>query len=69
MTLQDYIRAHSTEKRHNQEYWAAFFGISQGYLSEILNGNRLPSRGLIAEIASRTGGEVPASVWFEMERK
>lgn len=69
MTLQEYINKNSTEKAHNQEYWGSYFGIARSYLSLILSGKSEPGRELIRRIAEKTNNEVPASVWFEAERK
>lgn len=43
---------------------AAFFGISEPYLSQLINGRRRPSGMLAARIEHATGGQVPASSWF-----
>jgi len=43
--------------------WAAALGISAPYLSDILNGNRLPSLALAARIERQTDGAVLAVSW------
>lgn len=63
MTLAEFIRSHP-EIARTQEEWAAHFGLSRPYLSQILSGERSPGRKAIATIAERTGGAVPPGVWF-----
>ena len=49
---------------HTQASWAERLGISQCYLSQILNGQRSPSAQMMRKIELSTGGAVPASSWF-----
>jgi transcriptional regulator with XRE-family HTH domain len=43
--------------------WADRLGISRSYLSDILNGNKMPSLVLAAAIERETGGAVMAASW------
>lgn len=47
-----------------QSAFAAQLGISKSYLSQIMSGQRVPGRAMIAKINIATGGKVPPSVWF-----
>lgn len=48
----------------NRAAWADRLGISRSYLSDILNGNKIPSLELAAKIERATGGAVMASSWI-----
>lgn len=50
----------------SQTEWAAHFGISRSYLSEIMHGRR-PGAKAIDKINRATAGAVPPAVWFENE--
>jgi transcriptional regulator with XRE-family HTH domain len=43
--------------------WADRLGISRSYLSDILNGNKMPGLVLAAAIERETGGMVMAASW------
>lgn len=43
--------------------WAGRLGVSGGYLSQLLSGQKLPSLRLAVKIERATGGRVPASSW------
>jgi transcriptional regulator with XRE-family HTH domain len=43
--------------------WADRLGISRSYLSDILNGNKMPSLVLATAIERETGGQVLATSW------
>ncbi len=43
--------------------WADRLGISRSYLSDILNGNKMPGLVLAAQIERETGGAVMAASW------
>lgn len=49
----------------SQSAFAAQIGVSKGYMSQILSGQRSPSRDMIQRIDLATGGRVPPSVWFK----
>jgi len=61
-TLRSYVDTYPTPATQRQ--WAAFFGISQAFFSQILRGDRLPGRETMMRIEKRTRGEVPVIVWF-----
>jgi DNA-binding transcriptional regulator YdaS (Cro superfamily) len=46
-----------------QTAWAALLGISKGYLSDIVNGNRVPSLEVAVAIERATKGAVLAASW------
>lgn len=43
--------------------WATRLGVTGGYLSQLLSGQKLPSLRLAVKIERETGGEVPATSW------
>lgn len=55
----EYIRTSG----HNRAAWADRLGISRPYLSDILNGNKVPSLELAARIERATDGAVMAASW------
>lgn len=57
--LQDFIRTSGKSQAH----WAGEFGISPGFLSQILRGARAPSLDVAFRIERQTGGKVPAASW------
>lgn len=65
-TLEEYIAAYPLHA--TQQEWARFFGVSQGYLSQIISGARYPSPRLMRRIEEKTRGEVPVIVWFQTDR-
>lgn len=62
MTLQEYMSA--TDANRKQAKWAEALGVSQAFLSQILNGTRVPGRKTMLKIEQATGGKVPCAVWF-----
>lgn len=64
-TLREYISHYPMRATHAQ--WAAFFGISQPFFSQLISGARFPSRKLMMRIEERTRGAVPVTVWFDLE--
>lgn len=58
------LRDHIDTLGISQSAFADQLGLSKGYLSQILSGQRAPSRELIQKIDRVTHGEVPPSVWF-----
>ncbi|MBC7156376.1 MAG: helix-turn-helix transcriptional regulator [Rhodobacteraceae bacterium] len=58
-SLSDHIRSSGQSQRE----WAARFGVSEPYLSDLLRGNRRPSLDLACRIERATGGAVPALSW------
>lgn len=59
MKLAEYL-AHENQ---TQAEFAARLGLTQGNVSKMCRGQRLPSLPLAAEIERATGGLVPMSVW------
>jgi transcriptional regulator with XRE-family HTH domain len=59
------LRAHIDRLGISQNAFADRIGVSKGYLSQILAGNRKPSREMIEKIDVATGGSVPPAVWFK----
>jgi len=57
--LQDFIRASGQSQAH----WAGAFGISAGFLSQLLRGTKAPSLDVAFRIERQTGGKVPAASW------
>lgn len=57
--LQDFIRTSGQSQAH----WAAEFGISPGFLSQLLRGTKAPSLDVAFRIERQTGGKVPAASW------
>ena len=47
--------------------WAKRLNISKSYMSDLLNGNRVPSLDLAVRIERATDGAVPASSWLPEE--
>ncbi|GAA6190872.1 helix-turn-helix transcriptional regulator [Phaeobacter sp. NW0010-22] len=45
--------------------WAKRLGVSRSYMSDLLNGNRIPSLELAAKIERLTAGKVTAVSWVE----
>lgn len=54
-----------TESGLSQVTWARRLGISEGYLSDLVNGKRRPSLAVAAAIERATGGRVTATSWFD----
>ncbi len=50
----------------NRAAWADRLGISRSYLSDILNGNKIPSLELATKIERATAGAIMASSWIAM---
>ena len=50
----------------NRAAWADRLSISRSYLSDILNGNKIPSLELATKIERATAGAVMASSWIAM---
>ena len=46
-----------------QAEMAGILGISRGYMSELANGDKAPSRTLAVRIAEATGGKVDVTSW------
>ncbi|WP_431197557.1 helix-turn-helix transcriptional regulator [Shimia thalassica] len=47
--------------------WAKRLEISKSYMSDLLNGKRIPSLEVAVRIERATGGAVPASSWINSE--
>lgn len=60
-----YLTDHIKNLGITQNAFAAQIGVSKGYLSQILSGQRSPSRDMIQKIDHATEGKVPPSVWFQ----
>lgn len=60
------LKAWADRSRFNQKTLAAKLGISNGYLSQILSGNRRPKLELLDEIETLSG--VPVSSWLDTRR-
>jgi DNA-binding transcriptional regulator YdaS (Cro superfamily) len=63
MNIKTYI---TTEGRHrNQAAWARHFGITRGYLNQLVNGSKVPSLATAVAIHHATGGAVTPFDWFD----
>ena len=49
-----------------QTVWAKRLGITTGYLSALVNGQKIPSLILAVRIEVETGGAVPARSWVSV---
>ena len=58
----DFIRS-SGETR---SAWAQRLGISKGYLSDLLNGKRVPSLEIAVAIQRATDGKIAADSWVPL---
>ena len=61
--LKKYLKAN----RATQRDFASSLGISQAFLSQLLNGRRIPSLDLAVRIERLTDGAVPASSWVKQD--
>ena len=61
-TLRQYIESAKPTRTH--EEWAAVFGISRSYFTDIVNERVTPGTKVIKSIAQVTGGKVSPAVWF-----
>lgn len=61
-TLRQYIDTAKPQRTH--EEWAALFGISRSYFTDIVNGRVTPGTKVIQRIHELTRGKVPPAVWF-----
>lgn len=59
------LDAYLTQTGERQKDFAARAGISQAYLSQIMNGHRRPSLAVAARIARATGNAVPLEIWLD----
>lgn len=62
----DLLEAWRLRSKLNQKALAAALGVSNGYLSQLLDGLRFPGRELSVEIETLTG--VPVSSWKDTRR-
>ncbi|WP_298494543.1 helix-turn-helix transcriptional regulator [uncultured Maritimibacter sp.] len=62
MTL---LKTYLSENAIPQKGMAVRLGISRGYMSEIVNGDKTPGLELAFAIERETAGAVPASSWIE----
>lgn len=63
------LKQHIKSSGERQTVWAERLGISAAYLSDLLNGKKLPSLVLAVQIERETGGAVPATSWVPMTEK
>lgn len=61
-TIRQYIDSAKPQLTH--EEWAARFGISRSYFTDIVNGKVRPGTKVMEAISNATGGKVPPAVWF-----
>ncbi|MEC7763356.1 MAG: helix-turn-helix transcriptional regulator [Pseudomonadota bacterium] len=59
------LKAHLSSSGRTQSQLANAIGISRAYMSEIVNGSKVPSLTLAFAIERETSGAVPASSWVE----
>lgn len=59
------LREHILSSGESYATWAARLGITPPFLSNLMNGKRLPSLALAVRIEAETGGAVPPSSWFQ----
>lgn len=64
MTLLELIQL-PEHRGTSRKDWSKRLGLSNSYLSEILNGRKTPSISVIRQIAEKTDGAVPPAAWFE----
>lgn len=70
MTGTERFAAYCAGTGEKQEALAARLGISQGYLSMLLSGERVVTRlDIAARIEARSGGAVPATAWLASPEK
>lgn len=60
------LREHIKSSGESQTVWAERLGIARSYLSDLLNGNKVPSLDLAVRIQRATGGAVPADSWIAL---
>lgn len=58
------LREHIKASGYSQTVWAERLGIAKSYLSDLLNGNKVPSLDLAVRIQRATDGAVPADSWI-----
>lgn len=58
------LKEHLKQERIAQRTFAARLGVSTGYMSEIVNGLKVPSLEVAVRIDRLTAGAVPPSVWI-----
>ena len=59
------LREHIKSSGQSQSWWADQLQITRSYLSDLLNGNKVPSLDLAVRIQRATGGAVPADCWID----
>jgi transcriptional regulator with XRE-family HTH domain len=52
----------------SQEALAAKLQVSQGYVSRLVHGERLPGLKVALDLEKVTGGAVPAESWFKKSK-
>ncbi|XAI95589.1 Cro-like protein [Nostoc phage Nsp-JY21] len=60
------LREHIKSSGESQTVWADRLGIARSYLSDLLNGNKVPSLDLAVRIQRATKGAVPADSWIAL---
>lgn len=61
------LRAYLTQKNIRQSALAEMLGVSNGYMSQIINGDKRPSLDLAFKIEDATGGAITARSWVDEE--
>lgn len=59
------LRAYLTQKKIRQSALAEMLGVSNGYMSQIINGDKRPSLDLAVKIEDATGGIVTVRCWVD----
>ena len=54
-----------TRKHRNQAEWARHFGITRGYLNQLVAGNKVPSLAMAVAIHHATEGLVTPFDWLD----
>lgn len=63
--LRAYIDAHFP----SHTAFAREVGVSKGFMSQILSGDKTPSLKIAVQISRSTNGEIPVEAWVENEAK
>ncbi len=53
----------------SQDVFADKIGVTQGYISRLVNGERIPGGAIAIAIEKETGGDVPAASWYPQPRR
>ncbi|RID91527.1 hypothetical protein D2N39_12550 [Gemmobacter lutimaris] len=60
------LRTYLTQTKTKQAVLAKLVGVSCGYMSELVKGDKTPGLELAVKIEDATGGAVPARSWVAL---